>query len=159
MGRLSCFSICCIHFVPLNFATRIKLVCGRSRNIRALVRLGKLPILSSSKSNAIERQSEMFYVTKLQIGYVASVLDEWGKSMEHCWNNTQAFGEKRLSTPLCPPQIPLVSYRIWAFAVSGPNLITWSMARPVKCCSYFGFWWLSDLGKTECCWQIMIYES
>jgi len=68
-----------------------------------LVRFGKLPILSSPKSNAIERQNEKFYVTKLQIGYITSVVDELDTSMEHCWNNTQAFGEKRISVPLCPP--------------------------------------------------------
>jgi len=38
--------------------------------------LGKLPILSSPKSNAIEIQNEKFYVTKLQIAYIASVVDE-----------------------------------------------------------------------------------
>ena len=76
MGRLSCCSICHIHFVLLNFTTRIKLVCGWSRKICALVRLGELPILSSLKSNTIERQSERFYVTKLPIGCIASVVDE-----------------------------------------------------------------------------------
>jgi len=50
----------------------------------ALVRLGKLPILSSPKSNTIERQSEKLYVTKLQIGCIASVVDERDTSMEHC---------------------------------------------------------------------------
>lgn len=41
-----------------------------------LVRLGKLPNLSSQKSNVIERQDGKLYVTKLPIGCVASVVDE-----------------------------------------------------------------------------------
>jgi hypothetical protein len=41
-----------------------------------LVRLGKLPYLSSPKSNAIERRREKFYVTKVPIGYITSVVDE-----------------------------------------------------------------------------------
>jgi hypothetical protein len=57
-----------------------------------------------------------------------------GAPVEWNWQGkTEVLGEKPVSVPLCPPQIPhgLTRDRTRASAVGGRRLTAWAMARPL----------------------------
>jgi hypothetical protein len=66
-----------------------------------------------------------------------------GAPVEWNWQGkTEVLGEKPVTVPLCPPQIPhgLTRDRTWASAVGGRRQTAWAMARPhfsLNCMSAF----------------------
>jgi hypothetical protein len=80
------------------------------------------------------------YVSILRIPQMIWV---WRATVEWYWQGkTEKLGEKPVSVPLCPPQIPhgLTRAQTRASAVRGQRLTTWAMARPPgvlhQCISY-----------------------